>query len=297
MYKVVVDHAPSQSDNDVVKEGLIKSYETKFGERDKPLSIFLKSDSGKVFGGIQSFLDTESIYIDALWVEENLRKQGYGAKLLSAAEREAIKNGCTYSLVDTWDFQAEDFYLKNGYERIGEIKNYWHGHSKLFLRKKLNSSDFHFSPAKSSQTSLIHGWLQQDHIKEWIHGIGLQNTLNDLEKFFRGESSATYWISYHKDTPFAFLITFPKGHDEITLDLFICDLNYLGKGLAVPMILEFLTHQFPHVKKVLIDPEATNKRAIHVYQKAGFKIIGEFIASWHPVPHYQMELYMKDLKN
>lgn len=27
------------------------------------------------------------------------------------------------------------------------------------------------------------------------------------------------------------------------------------------------------------------------YQKAGFKIIGEFIASWHPVPHYQMELY------
>ena len=49
------------------------------------------------------------------------------------------------------------------------------------------------------------------------------------------------------------------------------------------------------MKKVLIDPEATNKRAIHVYQKVGFKIIGEFIASWHPVPHYQMELYMKDL--
>jgi len=69
----------------------------------------------------------------------------------------------------------------------------------------------------------------------------------------------------------------------------------LGKGIAVPMIQEFLISQFPNVKKVLIDPEATNKRAIHVYQKVGFKIIGEFIASWHPVPHYQMELYMKDL--
>lgn len=52
---------------------------------------------------------------------------------------------------------------------------------------------------------------------------------------------------------------------------------------------------FPHVKRVLIDPEATNTRAIHAYQKAGFKIVGEFIASWHPVPHYQMELQMKDL--
>ena len=41
----------------------------------------------------------------------------------------------------------------------------WHGHSKLFLRKKLNSSDFDFSPAKSSQISLIKSWLQQDHMK------------------------------------------------------------------------------------------------------------------------------------
>ena len=48
------------------------------------------------------------------------------------------------------------------------------------------------------------------------------------------------------------------------------------------------------MQKVLrIDPEATNTRAIHVYEKIGFKITGEFIASWHPVPHYQMELNME----
>jgi RimJ/RimL family protein N-acetyltransferase len=48
-------------------------------------------------------------------------------------------------------------------------------------------------------------------------------------------------------------------------------------------------------KKVLIDPETSNTRAIHVYKKVGFKITGEFIASWHPVPHYQMELDMDTL--
>ena len=63
------------------------------------------------------------------------------------------------------------------------------------------------------------------------------------------------------------------------------------------MIRDFLLSQFPNVKKVLIDPEATNTKAIHVYEKVGFKIIGEFIASWHPVPHYQMSLEMKDLLN
>lgn len=59
----------------------------------------------------------------------------------------------------------------------------------------------------------------------------------------------------------------------------LCDPNYIGKGRAATMIRDFLLIQFSNVKKVLIDPEATNTRAIHVYEKVGFKIIGEFIAS------------------
>lgn len=137
MYKVVVDHAPNEADNAVVTEGIVASIANVVGERDKAFSVFLKNDSGEVVGGIQAFFDSESIYIDVLWVQENLQHHGYGTKLLAAAEQEAIKNGCVYSLVDTWDFQAEKFYVKNGYERVAEIKNYWHGHAKIFLRKKL----------------------------------------------------------------------------------------------------------------------------------------------------------------
>ena len=137
MYKIIVDYAPSESDNAVVKEGIIAFNANILGERDKAFSIFLKNDLGKVLGGIQAFLGSESVYIDILWIEKILRKQGYGTKLLDATEREAIKNGCVFSLLDTWDFQAEEFYLKKGYERIGEIKNYWLGHSKIFLRKTL----------------------------------------------------------------------------------------------------------------------------------------------------------------
>lgn len=140
MYKVVVDYAPTDADNAVVREGIIAFNESVLGERDKPFSIFLKNDLGKVFGGIQAFLGTADVYIGVLWVESNLQKQGYGTKLLDAVEREAIKNGCTFSLVDTWDFQAEGFYLKKGYEQIEELKNYWLGHSKLFLRKNLKRS-------------------------------------------------------------------------------------------------------------------------------------------------------------
>lgn len=152
-----------------------------------------------------------------------------------------------------------------------------------------------FVPITPSDRPLIHRWFQQEHIREWLHGAGLQNTINGIEKFFQNASPTTYWIAYDKEIPFAFLITSFAEEDTITLDVFICDVRYLGKGLAAPMIRQFLLSEFPHIKRVLIDPEVANVRAIHVYQKVGFKIVGEFIASWHPVPHYQMELLMKDL--
>lgn len=164
-----------------------------------------------------------------------------------------------------------------------------------YYRKILVKAAFTFRFFQKSDEQMVSDWLHQDYIAEWIHGVGLQNTLNGLTKFSQGQTDTIYWIGYHEHTPFAFLITSPEGEDAITLDLFICDPKYLGKGLAVPMIKEFLISQFPHVKRVLIDPEATNSRAIYVYEKVGFKIIGEFIASWHPVPHFQMELNMKDI--
>jgi GNAT superfamily N-acetyltransferase len=137
-YKIIIEHEPSQADNDVVLEGLISFNEHVIGEpRDKEFSVFLKNDFGEIFGGIQAHFDTKSVYVEVLWIDEKLRKQGYGKKLLEAVELEAINNGCIFSIVDTIAFQAEEFYLKNGYEPMGEIKKYWYEHSRIFLRKSL----------------------------------------------------------------------------------------------------------------------------------------------------------------
>lgn len=162
---------------------------------------------------------------------------------------------------------------------------------------------FCFKPMVKSQHDFVLEWIHQPHISEWLHGEGLSNTIKDIEKFLSNSGAwATHWIAYDNETPFAYLITsevekseeYPEG--AITLDLFICNLDYIGKGLAVQMIHEFILSQFFDIKVVLIDPEVANKRAIHVYQKAGFKIIEEFIASWHPVPHYKMQLCIDELK-
>ena len=165
-----------------------------------------------------------------------------------------------------------------------------------------DKSRFYFKPVNKNQQQLIYEWIAQDHIHEWLHGEGLKNTIEDLGHFInKGLSWATHWVAYDNMIPFAYLITseVPRSAEHarnaITLDLFICSLDYMGKGLSVPMIHGFLINQFPLIDEVHIDPETRNTRAVHVYKKAGFKIIGEFIAPWHPVPHYKMRLNMADI--
>ncbi|HEX4044966.1 MAG TPA: GNAT family N-acetyltransferase [Gammaproteobacteria bacterium] len=117
-------------------------------------------------------------------------------------------------------------------------------------------------------------------------------------------------MGYDGDKPFVYLLTsnvFKNTADAyakyseldglaITLDIFIGDTEYVGKGLASIVIKEFLLSQFSDISEVFIDPEQSNARAAHVYQKVGFCIVGEFIAPWHPVPHHIMKLDMKNLR-
>jgi RimJ/RimL family protein N-acetyltransferase len=172
------------------------------------------------------------------------------------------------------------------------------------IRVTAKKNRFCFKPMVKSQHDLVLEWIHQPHINEWLHGDGLSNTVKDIELFLNnGDSWATHWIAYDNETPFAYLITSTVEHTDVysagalTLDLFICRLDYLGKGLSVQMIHEFLVNECSDAVVVVIDPEVSNKRAVHVYKKAGFEIIGEFIAPWHPVPHFKMQLNIVDLKN
>src|ERR687897_908999 len=52
-----------------------------------PLAIFLKDERGAVLGGPLGHVWGGWLDLDTLWVAEPFRGQGYGAKLLSAAEK------------------------------------------------------------------------------------------------------------------------------------------------------------------------------------------------------------------
>lgn len=101
------------------------------------VDLVLRDADGRVFGGIfcDSFL--HSLYIDVLWVDERYRGQGYGRALIEAAERTAREHGCTIAHTTTFSYQAPGFYLRAGYEIVGELDGYPDGFRQFFLRKWL----------------------------------------------------------------------------------------------------------------------------------------------------------------
>ena len=103
----------------------------------QPLIIVLRDELGQIAGGLIGSTWWGWLYIDLLFVPEVFRGQGYGDALLLAAELEARHRGCEHAFLNTFSFQAPNFYQKRGYVVFGELANFPPGHTRYFLQKQL----------------------------------------------------------------------------------------------------------------------------------------------------------------
>ena len=73
-------------------------------------------------------------FVDALYVEEPLRRQGLGTSLLREVEEFAKENGASMILTNAGDWNV-GFFKKNGYLLRGELKDVPQGHNCYELYK------------------------------------------------------------------------------------------------------------------------------------------------------------------
>jgi len=102
----------------------------------KLFNSIIKDDSGSIVAAVNGHTWGGCCHILHLWVHESKRRQGIGCALLWAVEDEAIRRGCTQSLVTTHSFQAPAFYERYGYVRQASIPDYPKGFAQhLYLRQ------------------------------------------------------------------------------------------------------------------------------------------------------------------
>jgi GNAT superfamily N-acetyltransferase len=138
-FKVSLEENPSEEDLHAVLEGLRHFNRLHTPEDDyRPLTVFLRDPEGNVAGGLLGETYWGWLHVSIFWLAEGIRRQGFGSRLLSLAEQEAVRRGCRAAHLDTMSFQSLPFYERCGYKVLGVLQDLPPGHSRIFLYKKLN---------------------------------------------------------------------------------------------------------------------------------------------------------------
>lgn len=104
----------------------------------RPLAVLIGgSDAEGKRGGLSGYTAWGWLFVQWLWLPEDLRGQGLAARLLAAAEDEARRRGCHGAWIDTFNPQARRAYERQGYEAFGELPDFPPGRSRVFLKKQL----------------------------------------------------------------------------------------------------------------------------------------------------------------
>ena len=129
----------------------------------------------------------------------------------------------------------------------------------------------------------VHDWMNRDHvIPFWdlarpVEGIRdyIEENINDAHQIpyigcLDGEPMS-YWEAYSVPGDIV-----GRYYDADPADrgvhLLIGPPEYLGRGLALPLLRAMTAFQFsyPHTQRIVAEPDARNERMIHVFERCGY---------------------------
>jgi GNAT superfamily N-acetyltransferase len=134
-------HRSSSEEAQSVRTNLIK-FNAQFIAEDlqqnyEEINLHIKDENDEIAGGINSVFCWNWIEVDILWVDDRFRGRGYGSRLLQEIERIAREKQCTFIKLNTFSFQAPEFYRKHGFQEITRIDDAPRDHQHYYFIKYL----------------------------------------------------------------------------------------------------------------------------------------------------------------
>ena len=107
----------TEQNNETV-HSMIRQHNAKFMTEFQDYSYHIEEEGGLVAGIVaEAVFDT--VEVEFLCVKESCRGKGYGRALLQYVEEQAENDGRKRILLNTYSFQAPEFYRSLGYEERG----------------------------------------------------------------------------------------------------------------------------------------------------------------------------------
>ncbi|GAA3408212.1 GNAT family N-acetyltransferase [Paenibacillus hodogayensis] len=131
----------SKEESEYIRKRLIefnsKHVHEELSSRYEEINLAIKNTDGQVVGGMLAVLCWNWIEIDILWIDESLRGRGYGTRLLNQIEDIAKEKNCTFLKLNTFSFQAPDFYRKHGYSEVAVFEDAPTGSRHYYFKKEI----------------------------------------------------------------------------------------------------------------------------------------------------------------
>ncbi len=137
--RIEMTATPSADDRAAILKPLRAHNNAKAGDPMAETFALLVRDelTNEIIGGLQGEIFYRWLYIELLAVPEQARGEGTGSRLMDMAQTLAREKGCVGIWLDTFDFQAPDFYKRLGFTEFGHLDDFPPGHKRFFLQKRL----------------------------------------------------------------------------------------------------------------------------------------------------------------
>jgi GNAT superfamily N-acetyltransferase len=137
-YRLAVEDSPGPADLALLEDHVAAAAIAAAGVGDdQEFGIFVRDDEGQILGGISGIVWGGCCELQAMWVDQSLRGRGLARELMTEAENEARRRGCTLVQFRAYDLLALGLYERLGYETVGVIEGCPAGSAARWYRKDL----------------------------------------------------------------------------------------------------------------------------------------------------------------
>jgi GNAT superfamily N-acetyltransferase len=130
----IESQAPTE-DVEIIVNGVLAYGRAQATDGNAEAISCLVRDAGYVVAGGSGRTEYRRLFVNHLWVAQQLRGQGIGTRVLLELEAVASQRGCQDAIIETLDDSVAAFYTRLGYGLVALVPRYVGPFNRHIMRK------------------------------------------------------------------------------------------------------------------------------------------------------------------